>query len=75
MSNLDYSETRKIGGVYNVRLVSQMESNKVSAVVSGTGSHKTFIYDVTKHFELPFQRDNSEIGSDGVLCLVYIRWL
>ena len=73
MSNLDYSKTRRIGGVYNVRFVSQMESNKVSVVVSGTGTHETFIYDVTKHCELPFQRDSSEIGSADYLCSVNIR--
>ena len=64
--NLDYKDIGCIGYVYTARLVSQMNSNKVSAVISGNGSHNTFIYDVTEHCQLPFERDKSEKGSSGV---------
>ena len=73
MSNIDYSKARGIGGVYSARLIYQMKSNNILAVISGTGSHKTFIFEVTKNCKRPFQRDKSQIGSDGILCPVYIR--
>ena len=62
MGNFDGKHNEIIGLVYTARLVSKMDSNKVSAVVSGTGSHMTFIFDVTEHCELPFQRNQSQSG-------------
>ena len=75
MYNLSDTTIGLIGSVFTARLVSQMNSNKVSAVFSGYGSHNTFIFDVTEHCELPFKRDRSEIGSDSVLHLVFNGFL
>ena len=64
MRNFDFGKIGDIGDVFTARLVSQMNSDKVSAVISGLNSHNTFIFDVTEHCKLPFERDRSEIGSD-----------
>ena len=64
MHNLGCEQIGNIGNVYTARLVSQMNSDKVSAVLSGNNSHNTFIVDVTKHCELPFERERSELGRD-----------
>ena len=67
MSNLNYKTIGGISAVYTARLVSQRNSNEVLAVLSGNGSHNTFIFDVTENCELPFERDRSERGNYGVL--------